>query len=203
MVFCTECGKENEMESQFCYNCGAKLFNPNLAKNQVNTVNYTSEMQSNYSEIDLDKLDSKCMKLYEIEKFKDALECYDKLLEVEPDNVRGLFNKSIIYNNYGLKLIRNGKYEEALTKLEVSLQLKDKSIEIEPEYDEFIKGKSTVINNMGLTYYYLKNKDLAIKCFYKALELDPHNKEAKNHLKEIKSGKIQISSRKSFFKRLF
>ncbi|MDR0976481.1 MAG: tetratricopeptide repeat protein [Prevotellaceae bacterium] len=86
-----------------------------------------------------------------------ALNCYDKALELEPDNVEA-------WNDKGLLLYFTKRHDEAITCF-------DKAIELEPDNNK-------AWYNKGLLLYSTKHYDEAITCFDKAIELEPDNNKA-------------------------
>ncbi len=85
------------------------------------------------------------------DRYKEALQAYNKALEKEPDNVYILKSKGNI-------LYKQGKYDEAISCF-------DKATEINPSYKQ-------PWNMKGLCLYEKKNYEEAVECYSKALELD-------------------------------
>jgi len=138
-------------------------------------------------------------------KFFEAIEYFDKILEVEP-------NDSIALGNKGAALTQLNKYEEALLiydnalqidpaninilnnkaatlfnlgKIDESLQTLDNILEIEPSNVNVLILKGKVLSEE-------KRHDEAFSIFKKALEMDPTNEDAKkqsyfaiNHIRLI------------------
>ena len=148
--------------------------------------------------------------LYKQENYEEALQCYDKILEIEPENFRVLnYKGNILYNQ--------GKYEKALkcliraleinsessngwfTRGEILIALGDyeeamkclnKALEIEP-------GDIEAWYNRGNILIIMESYEEALKCYNKALELNPENEFIlelkKDLLMTLKSmGKTQI-----------
>jgi tetratricopeptide (TPR) repeat protein len=90
---------------------------------------------------------------YYKEEYDEAIKCYDKVLEIDPNDIFAL-------NNKGLALDDLGKHDEAI-------KCYDKVLEIDPNY------AAAVWYNKGLALYHLGNYNEAIKCYDKALEIDP------------------------------
>ena len=90
-----------------------------------------------------------------------AIDCYDKAIELDPED-------AYAWNNKGNTLNDLGRYEEALTCL-------DKAIELDPEGD-------AALHNIGNSLYGLGRYEEALTYFDKKIELDPkyahawHNK---------------------------
>ena len=75
-------------------------------------------------------------KLYhDVKKYKEAIQCYDKSLEIEPNDATTL-------NNKGLALRNLGRYEEAI-------QCYDKSLEIRPNDATTLKNKRIALKDMN------------------------------------------------------
>ncbi|MBI2006346.1 MAG: tetratricopeptide repeat protein [Nitrosopumilales archaeon] len=127
-------------------------------------------------------------------KFVEAIEYFDKILEVEPTD-------SIALGNKGAALTQLNKYEEALLiynialqidptninilnnkaatlfnlgKIDESLQTLDNILEIEPSNVNVLILKGKVLSET-------KRYSEAFSIFKKALEIDPTNDDAKKH----------------------
>jgi curved DNA-binding protein CbpA len=92
--------------------------------------------------------------LYFLGKYDEAIKCYDKAIEIDPDN-------SVVWNNKGLALSSLGKYDEAI-------KCYDKVIEIDP-------NDADAWNNKGLALSSLGNDDEAKKCYARSKELGYDN----------------------------
>jgi tetratricopeptide (TPR) repeat protein len=124
-------------------------------------------------------------------RYEEAIQYYDKVLEIEPNDVYVLYNKGNAFyslgnyteaiqyfdkaleieprlvealTNKGLALADLGKYQEAI-------QYYDKALEIEPRLVE-------ALTNKGLALIYLGKYQEAIQYFDKALEIEPRLVEA-------------------------
>ena len=91
-------------------------------------------------------------KLSKLGKFEEAIECYDKAIEINPNFFLALGNK-------GLALFNLKRYEEAM-------ECFDKIIDIEPRDFQGYENKGRALLN-------LKKNEEAIRCFDKAIELKP------------------------------
>ena len=90
--------------------------------------------------------------LRDLGRLEEAITCYDKALEINPEFVE-------VWNNKGISLHMLGRLEEAVTCY-------DKALEINPEFAE-------VWNNKGLSLADLGRREEAIACYSKALEINP------------------------------
>ncbi len=84
--------------------------------------------------------------------YSEAIQCYDKALEINPV-------MADVWNNKGLALARIAKYEEAVTCY-------DKAIDLRPDDEEVIYNKGIALAHLGRT------KE-AIECYDKILEKNP------------------------------
>jgi len=91
--------------------------------------------------------------------YNEALICFDKALELDPEFAYAL-------NGKGNALYKLGNYDEALICFE-------KALELDPKFVNAWNGK-------GGALYKLGNYDEALICFEKALELDPKYVHALN-----------------------
>ena len=98
--------------------------------------------------------------LYFLGKYTEAIKCYDKAIEIDPDN-------PVVWNNKGLALDSLGKYDEAITSY-------DKAIKIDP-------NDADAWNNKGLALDSLGKYDEAITSYDKAIKIDPNDADAWNN----------------------
>jgi curved DNA-binding protein CbpA len=89
--------------------------------------------------------------LYFLGKYNEAIKCYDKAIEIDPNN-------PVVWNNKGLALNSLGKYDEAITSY-------DKAIGIDPNDADAWNNKGLALNSLG-------NDDEAKKCYDKSKELE-------------------------------
>lgn len=91
-------------------------------------------------------------------EFKKALKCFDKVIEINPENSEAWYCK-------GDALIFIGRSEEAISCF-------GKSLKIHPNVPEVLYKKGVAMGNVG-------RFEEAIVCFNKVLELDPKKVESK------------------------
>ena len=103
---------------------------------------------------------NKGVELAEVGKYGEALECFDKALEIDNKYIYAWFCK-------GLALYGLGRKEEAI-------ECYDKALEINPKDSVFWYNK-------GITLYKLGKKEEAIECYDKALEIDDKYVDAWNN----------------------
>ncbi len=89
--------------------------------------------------------------LHDLGKYQEAIKCYDKVIELEPDDYAAYYNK-------GLALHDLGKYKEAI-------DCYDKAIEIKLDY-------ANAYQNKGISLYCAGDESEAIKCWDKVAEYD-------------------------------
>jgi len=106
----------------------------------------------------IEEWNSKAMGLLLENKLEEALECYNKALEIDPNDLFTLVGKGRVLNE--LK-----KYEEAI-------KCYDKLIELQPEKASPWVFKGDTLLESGMT-------EEALECFDRALEIDPENEDAK------------------------
>ncbi|MEH1803845.1 tetratricopeptide repeat protein [Nostoc sp.] len=129
--------------------------------------------------------------LFDLQRYQDALEVYEKAISLRPDYAQG-------WNGQGKTLNKLRKYKEALVAY-------DKAIQIQPDYLDAWIGRGTVLGNLqryqeaiasfdkalelkndnsevwnakGEAFSNLNQYDQAIKSYEKAIELKPDNYEA-------------------------
>ncbi|MGA9151794.1 MAG: tetratricopeptide repeat protein [Candidatus Nitrosopolaris sp.] len=93
--------------------------------------------------------------LFDMKKYKEAIECYDKAIELEPDFADAWESK-------GVALTDLKKYNEAI-------KCYDKAIELEPDYFFVWLHKAEALEALG-------NSKGAKEAFDRAKELDPHSR---------------------------
>ncbi len=106
------------------------------------------------------------------EKYDDAIEYFNKALEVEPNNLQ-------ILNDKGNTLYSLGKYNEAIKCYEIILK-------VEPENKVVKNNKEKTVNaenlkrymNKGNELYFKKKYTDALSYYEKALEIKPNHVEA-------------------------
>jgi tetratricopeptide (TPR) repeat protein len=118
---------------------------------------------------------NKGMSLDNLGKHKEAIACYDKALEINPDDATAV----TAWLGKGSALYSLDKYKEAI-------ECYDKALEINLDYDQakymIWLGKGAAFNELG------KYKE-AIECYDKALEINPDDATAW-HSKSIALGKL-------------
>ena len=110
------------------------------------------------SEDEIKSLEEKGDELTELGKYEEAISFYDKILEIDPNNLVAL-------NKKGANLANLDKPEEALTYFE-------KALEIDPNYPMSLNNKGAITAGMG-------RFSEALEYFGKALDIDPSHESAK------------------------
>lgn len=110
----------------------------------------------------------KGIKAYEQEQWGESLQHFQDAQLDDPENPIGHYNVA-------QALYKNKKYEEALKSYEKSLGSQD------------ITMREKVYYNLGNTQYQLNNYQEAIQNYIKALDLDPHDQDAKHNLELVRA----------------
>jgi tetratricopeptide (TPR) repeat protein len=103
---------------------------------------------------------NKGVALFNLGKTQEAIECYDKSLEINPLHIDAWTNK-------GTSLEKLGKYSEAI-------ECYDKSLEINPRIAAVWDGKGIVLDD-------LKRFQEAIECFDNAIAINPRDTKVWNN----------------------
>ncbi len=93
----------------------------------------------------------------EAKDFKEEIECYDKVLEIDP-------KFAAAWNNKGLALRKLGRYDEAV-------ECYDKALKIKPKFAAAWNNKGFALSNLG-------RYEEEIECYNKAIEIDPKDAAA-------------------------
>jgi len=90
-------------------------------------------------------------------KHVDAIQCYDRALEINPRRV-------ITWRNKGLSFYDMGRFEDAIKCFEKALQINP--------------GNAHVWNHKGVSLAELGRSEEAVQCFEKVLQINPRHAEA-------------------------
>ncbi len=110
------------------------------------------------------------LSLLEKGKYEEALNCFNKALELDPGVPQ-------LLNNKGYALYNMGKSGNNTYYVERSLEVYNQAISKKGDYDK-------AYYNKGLSLMYLKKYGDAKKCFNKVLEINPSDSDAKDRIKE-------------------
>lgn len=97
---------------------------------------------------------NKCLSLINLNRFDEAIECYDKALKINPNNVKAWNNKAFALHN--------------LNRLDEAIECYDKSLEIDPNFISSLRNKAFALRT-------LNRLDEAIECYDKILKIDPND----------------------------
>src|SRR6478609_8228362 len=126
MKYCYYCGYQfSKNEERFCSNCGKKRAEKKEEEEEKAEIN-------------------KGITLAILGKYNEAIECFDKALEIKPDYFEARYLK-------GKALADLGKYDKAI-------ECYDKALEIKPDYFEAWNDKGVTLVNLG-------RFDEAIECY--------------------------------------
>ena len=99
--------------------------------------------------------------MQELKKYQDAVSCYQKAIEINPNYIKA-------HNNLGNTYQELGKYQK-------SVKCFKQAIDINPNFE-------TAHNNLGNAFQELGEYQDAVSCYQKALHLQPDNAEAHYNL---------------------
>ena len=144
------------------------------------------------NEDDFDEIyNNKCLALINQNRFNEAIECYDKALKINPNNVKAWNNKAFALHNLNrldeaiecydkalkidpnfISALQNKAFAlRTLNRLEESLECDEKTLKINP--NDFRSW-----NNKAFTLHQLNRSNEAIECYNKSLEINPNFFEA-------------------------
>lgn len=168
---------------QYSVNVGVELFRKTLKnlKKQNIALPLTDDEMKSFSEqnetneklIEEEKLkrqqyanyEEAGLKDFENKKYDDAIENFNKVIEIDPNNRDAYFTRA--------------RAKSALGDLKGSIADNDKVIELDPNF-------SMAYNNRGWDNFLQKNYIEALKDFNKAIELEPRNDVAYDSRQETK-----------------
>ncbi|CAK86537.1 unnamed protein product, partial (macronuclear) [Paramecium tetraurelia] len=156
---------------------------------QINQLKQEDKNQLNFEEAK--RLLIEGVALRKLNKYQEAIECYDKAISINPNYDDAWYNKGLALYNlnkyqeaiecYDKAISINPKYDAAwnnkgnslydLKKYQEAIECYDKAISINPKYD-------AAWNNKGLALYDLKKYQEAIECYDKAISINPNNDNA-------------------------
>ncbi|MCD6548682.1 MAG: tetratricopeptide repeat protein [Thermodesulfobacterium sp.] len=102
--------------------------------------------------VDIEELFLEGAKILTLKQFDKALEIFSKVLEMDPNHIKALEARAVIY-------MQKGEIELAQIDLE-------RAISIEPE-------NARLYFRLGQVYYRKKDLDKALELFTKAIDLEP------------------------------
>jgi len=133
----------------------------------------------------------------EQKKYREAIEDFNKAIELKPDYGQAYYNRGNAYYDLGIynkaiedfsKSIKiNPKFSEAYLNRGLSLAAVDRHVEAINDYSVVLslnpENKIDVYNNRGVSFARLGKFDSAASDFRKALEIKPDDKDAAYNLK--------------------
>lgn len=155
------------MQSKIYNERGLLLFYRGIFSSALNYFLKANELDPNSPEI-YNNIAQTYLKLGNQQK---AEENFKKAIEIFPDFAE-------VYNNLGLMYLSNNQFEIASENFK-------KAIDLNPDFSE-------AYLLLGNALHSLKKYDEAIKNWSKALEINPYLEEAKDKLKIIKEGEIDV-----------
>lgn len=162
MIECPNCKNLNDENNQFCGKCGTKLPDPKYCP-RGHFHSFTDDFctkcgEKLISKDDYEKIYKKVKSLRQKAKdfedkkeYDEALQCYDEILKIRPDDGLTITSKRRIYSMLG-------KFKEAI-------ECCDKEIEIDPQDNFAYLFKGTYLHKLG-------KFEEAIKCFDKSILID-------------------------------
>jgi tetratricopeptide (TPR) repeat protein len=189
--FCEHCGRNVSLSGQLCARCGADLSGqqvvrssqgPTATQKTSAAAQVTNEIAPTQKRLTAGEWNDKGAALAKSGRNQEAIQYFDKALELDPKNVEALVNK-------GTALYALGRYEAAL-------QCCYRTLSRDPKNAAAQELKRVALEKTGKTgrsttqpdvnYWKDKGKQAldagdarsAITCFNKALEINPQDMEA-------------------------
>ena len=148
------------------------------------------------------------------EKYDKEIECYQKAVEINPEDAKAYYNMGIAYSD-------KGNYDKAIECYQNAIEIDplyarayynmgrtyfdkgnyDKEIECYQKAVEINPDFAMAYNNMGIAYGDKENYDKEIECYQKAVEINPEDAKAYYNMGIAYVNKgMDISSADSFYK---
>ena len=108
-------------------------------------------------------LDFKGLTLAELGKLTESIECFDKILEINPKDTRALFNKGTSLSEH-VNPYDGSSY--AKSKAEEAIECFEKVLEIDP-------NDARALFNKGTACILVDRNEEATTCLEKAVKIDP------------------------------
>lgn len=125
-----------------------------------NKPSFWSELFGTKNTRSIKKLMNKGLTLYQNGNYKEALQYFDAILDVDLHHVDALCNKGVILDD--------------LESYEESLRFYDKALKINPRHTHALNGK-------GVTLYHLKRFEESVRCYDEVLNIDSRNVDSLNN----------------------
>ena len=130
-----------------------------------------------------------------LERFDDAAEFYEKVLEIEPNNsdaIHWLVKMREKESEIGLEGNLNERYQTLITEIDHedfarTIQKIERFIEMNPKYGQ-------AHNDLGVLYYKNESKAKVLACYLKAVELEPENVTFRKNLADflyVEQGQVE------------
>jgi tetratricopeptide (TPR) repeat protein len=134
--------------------------------------------------------------LYNLERYHEAIECFDKVLSIQSNDIKAINAKALSFAALGLYEVAIKYYDKSLeispkhkdtwnNKARALIKLEryseavgcfDEVIEIDPSYADAWYDKGKLLYELG------EDEEEAVKCFDKVIEIKPDYLEAGDHL---------------------
>ncbi len=151
------------------------------------------------SKEDLEKLNNKGKDFFKNGNVNDAMECFSKIVEIDPKHTEALNNLGVIawQKNLGIEAFNffikaldsdASNYDALINILECGKDLKrwNELLQIIENYIEIIPDNAILFKYKGEALYNLDRKDEALVCYESVLKAIPEDIDAKNKIESIK-----------------
>lgn len=165
----------------------APIVKPDIAAAEEEMEEECPEYNHSYKESIFDR----CSWLFSSERYEEAMQCFDKVLQIDPGFADAWYYEGSILNTLGAPdeavkyfdkaLETNPDHTDAMYSKGVALftlgdyrgaiEYFDMVLELDPENDKAWFSK-------GSTLFYLEEYEEAAECFDRVMELDPENEKA-------------------------
>lgn len=133
------------------------------------------------------KLNRKGASLLSKGRYDEAMEYFEKALEIDPNNSTTLGNKSLVLNEIGRINLNNQEYDKTMELFNEALILIDKSLEIDPKSKWALGIKTNILNSIDFTSGILDKIEKAKGTHKKPSKISNSDLDEKEYLEDVNS----------------
>ncbi len=113
---------------------------------------------------------NKCNSLYNLGRYEEAIECYNKAIEIDSSYASAWYRKGLCFYNLGKEAEWNDDEDKEKEYYDKAIKCYNTAIKIEPKNPEYWISKGKILE--GSLYECLEK---AAECYDKAIKLEPNS----------------------------